>query len=558
MFRESTRNVQLDIFGEPSLSMCKRATKLYTDPKAWQNRFYELVTSQVDETIFKPLFKDVNNGAPTCSIRAIVGMMVYKAGCGCSDRELEEKSDFDMLLRRALGLFNLNASAPSIDSYYKFRSRLVEYKILHGEDLFAKCFSKLTGLQAAKFNISGKSVRMDSKLIGSNIAWYSRYQLIHTTFCKEVRQMLGYMSDKLRKQAEELLEENAKNVVYTSDQSAIQSKLDYIGHVIYAIITELNICSGLLYRVFTEQYDIVADKDDEGNDTGSTHVAPKDKRSISADSLQNPNDPDAAYRQKGEQRVKGYSANLTETTDEEGKPSLVVDAQVKPATAADNAYVQDALKHAEEVTGNAARTLYSDGAYNSESNRDYATANGIDLVLTGVQGKPSRFELEMEDDTLTVTDKKTGEVLPAERRGDKWRIRVTGEHVSYRYFTEEYLKRVTERKRLQEIPQETRNKRNNVEATIFQYCFHTRNNKTRYRGLEKHRMHTYARCMWMNLVRLVIFQNTLNQRSFFALKSLLWADIERFCRIIGFKTQDEGNFIGFRLSLLKRMAVAYA
>ncbi|ULB33997.1 hypothetical protein [Proteiniphilum propionicum] len=32
------------------------------------------------------------------------------------------------------------------------------------------------------FKISGKSVRMDSKLIGSNIAWYSRFEIIHNTF----------------------------------------------------------------------------------------------------------------------------------------------------------------------------------------------------------------------------------------------------------------------------------------------------------------------------------------------------------------------------------------
>ena len=169
------------------------------------------------------------------------------------------------------------------------------------------------------------------------------------------------------------------------------------------------------------------------------------------------------------------------------------------------------------MTGNAARTLYSDGACNSESNRAYATANGIDLVLIGVQGKPSRFELE--NDTLTVTDKKTGKTLPAEKRGDKWRICITGKRVCYRCFTEEYLKRVTERKHLQEILQEKRNKRNNVEATIF--------------------------------------QNTLNQRSFFALKALLWVYIERFRRIIGFKDQEGDNSISFRPCHLKRMVVAF-
>ena len=36
---------------------------------------------------------------------------------------------------------------------------------------------------------------------------------------------------------------------------------------------------------------------------------------------ENPNDPDAEYRQKGDQKVKGYSVNVTETTDQERSPA---------------------------------------------------------------------------------------------------------------------------------------------------------------------------------------------------------------------------------------------
>ncbi|WP_262302210.1 hypothetical protein [Segatella hominis] len=54
-------------------------------------------------------------------------------------------------------------------------------------------------------------------------------------------------------------------------------------------------------------------------------------------------------------------------------------------------------------------------------------------------------------------------------------------------------------------------------GNMFQYRFHTRNGKTRYRCLLKHRMHAYSRCMWMNLRRMVIFQISTFQRSIFAL-----------------------------------------
>lgn len=45
-------------------------------------------------------------------------------------------------------------------------------------------FEQFTGNQVRLLKISGKCVRMDSKLIGSNIARQSRYELIHTTLVK--------------------------------------------------------------------------------------------------------------------------------------------------------------------------------------------------------------------------------------------------------------------------------------------------------------------------------------------------------------------------------------
>lgn len=44
-----------------------------------------------------------------------------------------------------------------------------------------KCFEQIAHTQVCDFKISGKSVRMDSKLIGSNIAWHSRFELIYNT-----------------------------------------------------------------------------------------------------------------------------------------------------------------------------------------------------------------------------------------------------------------------------------------------------------------------------------------------------------------------------------------
>jgi len=121
-------------------------------------------------------------GAPNASIRILVAMLILKEGFGFSDEDLFEKCQFDLLTRKALGLLSLDDSTPSLDTYYLLRRRICEYEDKTGENLIGQYFQQITSDQIKQFKISGKSVRMDSKLIDSNIAWQSRYEIIHSTF----------------------------------------------------------------------------------------------------------------------------------------------------------------------------------------------------------------------------------------------------------------------------------------------------------------------------------------------------------------------------------------
>ena len=56
MFKKTNPNPQFDIFTAPSMQLGSRASKKYSDPNAWHNQFYSLVTTKIDEEIFKPLF----------------------------------------------------------------------------------------------------------------------------------------------------------------------------------------------------------------------------------------------------------------------------------------------------------------------------------------------------------------------------------------------------------------------------------------------------------------------------------------------------------------------
>ena len=173
------------------------------------------------------------------------------------------------------------------------------------------------------------------------------------------------------------------------------------------------------------------------------------------------------------------------------------------------------MKGSAEVTGHKVETVHADGAYRSEANRELAKdeTNGFKFIANGIQGKPSRFDLNRKDDrTPEVVDKKTGEVINATPvKADTWKIPITNddERPHGGTSTKKQIAKSVARREVEAIPFEERKKRNNIEATIFRYCFHTRNNKTRYRGLLKHKIQAVARCLWINVRRLLLFDEQM-------------------------------------------------
>lgn len=518
MFKKTATNPQLDMFASPVMQLCNRASRKYTDPNAWHNMFYRLYTCKVDEELFKCLFPEgKKSGRPTASIRVLVCMSWLKEGFGCSDEELFEKIEFDLLVRKSLGIEHISDAAPSLDTYYLFRRRICDYYEKTGVDLMQKCFEQVTGDLVGQLKISGKCIRMDSKLIGSNIARQSRYELVHATLVKFLKaNILDSLPKELHEQADAYLREDGSKTVYRSDSGTLQGHLQTIGDFIHSILqqfTNERPLYALLDRVFSEQYLV----GDDGK------VTLRDKKTVSANSVQNPNDPEASYRDKHDQKVQGYVSNFTETVEED-KPSIITSVQVETATFADCHFVEEAVGNSERVTQSTVEDLYADGAYQSPENRKFAEGHGGMRLKTGKMQGGARWELipHEHDDGLTVREIATGKTYEAVKantnqgKRERWRIPWNNK-TGWRYFEDKDIEAYLLRKQIESLPPEEQHKRNNVEAAMFQYSFHTRNGKTRYRGLLKQRMQAYARAMWMNLRRVVIFHLSAFQRPIFAL-----------------------------------------
>ena len=525
MFKKSDQSPQLGIFSSPTEYFRDSKKKKYLENTSWHNQFRSQVVMRVDESIFSVLYTS-GTGAPNASIRVLVGMMILKEGQGWSDDQLFENCEYNLLVRSALGLMSLDDAEPARSTYYLFRSKLVDYADKYGEDLFKKCQEQITRDQVLEFEVSGKQVRMDSKLVGSNIAWYSRYELIHETLRLFIDEREEHIFKKsLSKEMFFLIKsiqgETGNKVVYRSTKSELAEKLVELGKLMHLFIRLFKNHDYGRYQtlktVFEQQYSIGRDK--------TVLLLENDK--VSAKSIQSPHDTDCHYRDKDGNKVKGYSVNLTETCDqpEESKGSvlnLITDTEVTVASAPDNGFLEQALNNTQEIVSDKIEKVYVDGAYHSPHNQEYCQSDehGIDFILTGIQGAEPKYgiRLDAEDENnLIVTDNKTGETIQAERvkprknkTEKKWRIKT--EKGKYRYFSEKDLKSAALREKLKTLPIEETNIRNNVEASIFQLGFHYPNDKSRYRSLVKHKLWAYSRSLWINFVRIVNYITQISQR----------------------------------------------
>ena len=516
MFKKSSKSGQLNIFTSPKSLFSGNSLKTYEDDHAWHNQFRKQVTMRIDENTFRPLYC-LDNGTPNAPIRVLVAMMVLKEAEGLSDQKIFENCRFNMLVRSALGLHNADDPLPTESTYYLFRKRIQKYAKEENENLFETAFAQITKDQCAEFEVSGKRIRMDSKLLGSNIAWLSRYELIHETlrlFYNQIKQ-----SDKPDKSTKDRLDELLKlegnKVVYICSSEEVKSRLQELGELIYKILPLFSPSAGVYYqtlqRVFNEQYRVDEKK----------IVVAREKEEISAKSVQSPHDTDCHYRNKDDQKVKGYSINVTESCDDDKPLNLIGHVDVRKASSSDVAFFQDDIKKAQEVFPDKIEATHADGAYHSPDNQQYCKDNEINLYLHAIQGGKGRYQFNFsEDGKLSIfdtIDNKIIEYLNVICKNDieKWRIKT---EKGYRYFTQKDIDGYLIRKKIEETPIETLQLRNNVEATIFQLGYHYPNAKTRYRGEIKHQMWANIRCLWVNFVRILKYIKQLCQGTLFFAK----------------------------------------
>jgi hypothetical protein len=159
------------------------------------------------------------------------------------------------------------------------------------------------------------------------------------------------------------------------------------------------------------------------------------------------------------------------------------------------------------------------------------------MVYTGIQGAIPRYDLELTPDGLCVTDTQTGtktmaKLVKTKNNSKKDNYRIKTQEGKYRYFGTIEIRASELRRQIKQRPLVQSQKRNNVEATIFHFGCELKNQKSKYRGLIKQKIWSFCRCLWINLIRIIkyndrfdpkISENTINQafNNFFNLSTAI-------------------------------------
>jgi len=529
MFRRSKNTYQGDLFKDISSQLSSRKQKLLDSKNGWQNVFYKEVVSQINELPYSVLYcKD--NGRPNAPVRILIGMMILKEGNGWSDEQLYDECRFNIRVMRALGLQNMDDDIPTESTFYEFRKLLGLHQAQQGQDLLKETFLTITGQQVITHGVSGNKIRLDSKLINSNIAKSNRLQMIVEGVRVYIKGIdIDALQDDLDAISYEFLKDmenkSASNITYPLNSKEKKEMLVKMGGLIKLLLEVTNGEGSLLERIYKEQYEEI--DEEEGGNKGDYDltkgeervkvVSPKKPKEIGSSSVQSIHDPEAAYRTKGQgaskQTVSGYHANITESCTPEDELNLILDIEVVAANVCEDAFLMDTVDRCQELINQAhggnseIEEVITDGGYDSIENRSQMLEEEYPTwSIAKMKGGRRIYEMSYNNTgELEVYDLKSGERCKVHfsDRAQKYVIQL--EDGNRRYMSKEGVENYIKRQEVEaQVNKESYNLRASVESTIHQ-TFHRlkKNNKIVYRGLIKCQWYVISRAFWVNIVRIM-------------------------------------------------------
>ncbi len=303
--------------------------------KSWAETFLKTIFVNIDEERFAPLYSE-KASRPNAAVNVLIGLLILKELNSWSDIDTIAALYFDYRVQYALGITDFEKERVCINTLGNFRSRLYQFLEEEGCDLLAE---EIASLNEKIIDFT----EMDTSFLRQSLMHYGQEK-------DKTDHVYRINKEEVEQKTLELLKESLE--LYNSTPEELKNTEEFKA----------------LERLIGEQI--------------NQDQTPKKSKDIPADSLQNPSEPDATYRRKGNKAYNGYVMNLVEAHDRDKNISLIVHHELQPNVVSDTELGLNAL---EELTEG--QTLVSDGAYFSQKVVEKADEKKVNLSFSALNGR---------------------------------------------------------------------------------------------------------------------------------------------------------------------------
>jgi hypothetical protein len=394
MFKKNHRHLQIPLTSHVDELPEKLRKRL---EKSWAGIFYREFFCRLNEKPFEVLYADCPS-RPNVPVNVLVGLEYLKAGNGWTDEEMYDEFGYDVQVRYALGYRQLGEGDYDLRTQYYFRERLSRYMQATGINLLDQAFEQVTDAQTATFKLKTGKQRMDSTQVASNIRQMGRVQLLVEVLQRVHRMLNEADQGRYAEVFAPYIKGHAGQYVYRMKHEETGAHLQQIGEFMQRLLHELKPAYSdepiyqVLERVFGEHFEVK-----------EIAVVTKPNETLSAASLQSPDDLEATYREKRGRGYRGYVANVTETCDPENPLQLITKVQTAPNSTDDSKLLAEALPNLKERTN--LETIITDGGHGSPETDTVLQDHQVEHLQTAIRGRnPHPDKLHLSDFVIKINE----------------------------------------------------------------------------------------------------------------------------------------------------------
>lgn len=342
--------------------------------KSWAETFLKTIFVNIDEERFASLYSE-KVSRPNAAVNVLIGLLILKELNNWGDIDTIASLYFDYRVQYALGITDFEKERICVNTLGNFRSRLYQFVEEEGRDLLTEEVGSLNEKIIDFTEMDTSFLRQDSMMISSNARKMGRLELIYTVNCNMVKLFRAHGSNLLPQSFMHYGQEKDKaDHVYRINKEEVEQK------TVELLKESLELYNSTPEELkHTEEFKALERLVGEQINQDQT---PKKSKDIPADSLQNPSEPDATYRRKGNKPYNGYVMNLVEAYDRDKNISLIVHHELQPNVVSD---IELGLNALDELTAD--QTLVCDGAYFSQKVAEKATEKKVNLSFSALNGR---------------------------------------------------------------------------------------------------------------------------------------------------------------------------